>query len=103
MKKTILAILFSFPFLLFAQKTCNFFEYTTSEIQELKSINTAASDFGPAIVSDTLWFSAFSADEIEKLSKGETKDVFYNLFTAPLSSEGDIEGKKENQIGRAQL
>ncbi|MFW5831582.1 MAG: OmpA family protein [Prolixibacteraceae bacterium] len=98
MKKTILAILFSFPFLLFAQKECNFFEYTTSNIEELKSVNTVASDFGPAIVNDTLWFSAFSDDEIGKLSKGGTKDVFYNLFSAPVNSEGNVTGKKENRL-----
>lgn len=98
MKKAILAILFSFPFLLLAQKTCNFFEYTTSDVQELKSVNTVASDFGPAIVNDTLWFSAFSADEIEKLSNGETKDVFYNLFSVPVNSDGNTSRNKEGQL-----
>ena len=98
MKKTILAILFSFPLLLFAQKEYNFFEHTTSDIEELKSANTAASDFGPTLMHDTLWFSAYSTDEIEKLSNGKTKNVFYNLFSAAINAEGNITGNKESRL-----
>ena len=101
MKRTILILLFSFPVLLFAQKECNFFDRAKiSDIQEMKPINTTASDFGPAIVINDLWFSAFSAEEIEKLSKGETKDVFYNLFSAPINDEGKIDADKKDELAK---
>ena len=64
MKKIVLLLIFALPFVIFAQNECDFFEKVSIEIEKTK-INTVASDFGPSIVEDKLWFSAFTQEEIQ--------------------------------------
>src|SRR5690606_14302730 len=52
------------------------------------------SDFGPAFVNDELWYSAFTDEEIEKLAKGDSKGVFYNLFSSKTDFDGNVTGTK---------
>ena len=94
MKKALLLSLFALPFFAFAQNDCDFFDHTKIHIEKT-NLNTPASDIGPSFVENTLWYSAFTKEEISKLSSGETKNIFYNLFSTPLNSSGDVaEGKK---------
>jgi outer membrane protein OmpA-like peptidoglycan-associated protein len=97
MKKTIFFLMFTFPILLNAQNGCNFFEFRKLEIEKT-TINTPQSDFGPAFVNDELWLSAFTNEEIVKLSKGEDKDVFYNLYSFGVDNEGNVSGSKSVQF-----
>ena len=97
MKNTILFLMVTFPMLLTAQNGCNFFEFRKLEIEKT-NLNTTQSDFGPAFVNDELWFSAFTDDEIKKLSKGDDKDVFYNLYSSKVDNEGNVSGSKSVQF-----
>ncbi len=93
MRKIILFLLAAFPMFLAGQNGCNFFEHRSFEIEKT-NLNTTQSDFGPAFVNNEFWFSAFTAEEIEKLSKGEAKEVFYNLYSSKLDIEGNVNGAK---------
>jgi outer membrane protein OmpA-like peptidoglycan-associated protein len=97
MKKTVLFLMVTFPMLLNAQNGCNFFEFRKLEIEKT-NLNTTQSDFGPAFVNDELWFSAFTDEEIVKLSKGESKGVFYNLYSSKVDNEGNVSGPKKIQL-----
>ena len=97
MKKIVLFMLIAFPMLLNAQRGCNFFEFRNVEIDKT-NLNTSQSDFGPAFVNNELWFSAFTSEEIEKLSKGDDKGVFYNLFSSGIDNEGNVSGSKIEQF-----
>ncbi len=89
MKKLVLLFLGALPVLLYAQTNCNFFEYRKIKIDKTE-INTTQSDFGPAIVKNELWYSAYTDEEIQKLSKGQSKKIFYNLFQSNIDSKGNI-------------
>jgi outer membrane protein OmpA-like peptidoglycan-associated protein len=93
--KNILIILFAaLPFFIVAQNDNSFFDHTTIKIEKTQ-INTTNSDFGPSFVNNELWYSAFTEAEIKKLSRGVTKNVFYNLFVTPIDSEGNILNGKQ--------
>jgi outer membrane protein OmpA-like peptidoglycan-associated protein len=97
MKKVLTILFTALPFFLFAQNDCNFFEHTTIQIEKT-NINTSASDFGPSIVSNELWFSAFTEAEISKISQGVTKDIFYNLYSSSLNNDGNVGESKNIEI-----
>jgi outer membrane protein OmpA-like peptidoglycan-associated protein len=93
MRNIFLFLLGTFPMFLAGQNGCNFFEHRKLEIEKT-NLNTAQSDFGPAFVNDELWYSAFTDDDITKLSKGDDKAVFYNLYSSKLDSDGNVSGTK---------
>jgi len=97
MKKIVFIMLIAFPVHLFSQNGCNFFDHRKIEIEKT-TLNTVQSDFGPAFVNDELWFSAFTDEEIAKLSKGLTKGVFYNLYSSKVDDDGNITGPKKSQL-----
>jgi len=89
MKKIVLLLSVIFPIVLSAQSKSQFFESVEINIEEIKS-NTRHSDFGPSLVGNELWFSAFTGEEIKKLQKGKTRGVYYNLYHTKLDNEGRI-------------
>ncbi len=93
MRKIFLFLLVAFPMLLAGQNGCNFFEHRSFEIEKT-NLNTTQSDFGPAFVNNELWLSAFTSEEIEKLSKGEPKGIFYDLYSIKADDEGNVIGSK---------
>ncbi|NQU52359.1 MAG: OmpA family protein [Bacteroidetes bacterium] len=97
MKKLCLLLLGVLPIILMAQNNCNFLEGVEIKIDETK-LNTSHSDFGPAFVNGELWFSAYTSDEIEKLSKGTKKNIFYNLFQSKIDKNGNIEGNSTVEL-----
>lgn len=90
-------MLIAFPVHLFGQNGCNFFDNRKTEIEKT-NLNSVQSDFGPAFVDDELWFSAFTDEEIAKLSAGKTKGVFYNLYSSKVDADGNIVGLKQGQL-----
>ncbi len=98
MKKLFLLLLVLFPIILTAQNSCNFFDNVNIKIDKT-SLNSSQSDFGPAFVNNELWFSAYTAEEIDKLAKGDTKKVFYNLFKTKLDNNGNATGSPVSVLG----
>ena len=93
MKKAIIILFVVLPFIMTAQDNCNFFKHTIIQIEKTQ-INTTASDFGASFVGNELFYSAFTEDEIKELSRGISKDIFYNLFSTSIDSDGNLkEGK----------
>lgn len=88
MKKIIFLILGALPVILCGQNKCSFFEYRKPEIKQT-NINTVASDFGPAIVHDKLMYASFSDEDINKLARGDSRKIFYDIFLSTLNSNGD--------------
>ncbi len=89
MKKLVVLLLATLPMLLAAQDGCNFFEHRKIKVEKTE-INTTQSDFGPAIVNNQLWYSAYTPEEIEKLARGNSKNVFYNLYSSSIDKDGNI-------------
>ena len=82
MKKIVLLLVCFLPVMGIAQDACDFFEEVDIKVEKT-NINTVASDFGPSIVKDNLWFSAFTQEEIEKISRGSSKDGPTSSTRAP--------------------
>ncbi len=97
MKRLLVLLFFVLPVIGKSQSGCNFFDFRKLKIEKT-NLNTSQSDFGPAFVNDELWFSAFTNEEIKKLSKGDNKDIFYNLFNVKIDGEGNIAGNKNIQF-----
>jgi outer membrane protein OmpA-like peptidoglycan-associated protein len=97
MKRTLFFLIFILPIYSIAQNSSNFFDNVTIKVEKTQ-VNTSASDFGPAFVGNELWFSAFTAEEIDKINQGNTKNVFYNLYSVPLDMEGIITGGKKDRL-----
>lgn len=97
MRKLILFLLAVFPMFVAAQNGCDYFEFRNIEIEKT-SFNTTQSDFGPSFVNNELWLSAFSDEEIEKLTKGKSKKTYYNLFSLKTDEEGNVTGSKNVQF-----
>lgn len=97
MKRVFIFLLALYPMILYAQNGCDFFEFRKLDIEQT-NLNTVQSDFGPSFVNNELWFSAFTDDEIKRLSKGDNKDIFYNLFSIKVDNEGNVTGNKNIQF-----
>lgn len=97
MKKLVLSLLLVFPVLIFAQNSSDFFQLRKINIEKT-DLNTSQSDFGPSFVNGELWFSAFTQEEINKLSAGDQKGVFYNLYSVNVDGEGSVSGAKNSQL-----
>jgi len=97
MKRTLFFLTCILPIYLIAQNSSNFFDNVTIKVEKTQ-VNTSASDFGPAFVGNELWFSAFTAEEITQINQGNTKNVFYNLYSVPVDSKGNITGGKEDRL-----
>jgi outer membrane protein OmpA-like peptidoglycan-associated protein len=97
MKKLFMLLLGVLPFLLTAQNNCDFFKGVEIKIDKT-ALNTADSDFGPAFVNDQLWYSAFTAEELELLKEGKKKNIFYNLFQSKLDKDGKVTGSSTLEL-----
>ena len=58
------------------------------------SMNTSQSDFGPALIGDSLYFTSFRDELLNKTEKNLQKKEFYNLFCSQIDKEGNISGKR---------
>jgi outer membrane protein OmpA-like peptidoglycan-associated protein len=100
MKKALFIILAALPLFTLAQQKCNYFDYVTIKTDKTQ-INTTQSDFGPSFVEDELWYSAYTAEEIEKLEKGKSKKIYYNLFSTPVDENGNLLTGKTARLAEA--
>lgn len=99
MKRVLVFLLgIMFPIMVFSQKKCVFFEKMMKLEVEKTTINTTHSDFGPSIVMDELWHSAYTDEEIAKLKQDKKKGIYYNLYATQMNAKGDLEGKRELKL-----
>ncbi len=80
--------------LLFAQPKKGELMDLSSAKMELLPVNTVQSDFGPAVIGDSLFFTSFSDDLLDKSEKRLRKKEFYDLYNAPLDDKGDVQGQR---------
>ena len=59
------------------------------------SMNTTHSDFGPAIIGDSLYFTSFSDQAQSKTDQDLRKKEFYNLFSSKIDKQGNITGSRQ--------
>lgn len=59
----------------------------------LLPMNTEQSDFGPALIGDSLYFTSFS-DDFGKKKSNSSKKTFCDLFSLKIDNQGDIAGQK---------
>jgi outer membrane protein OmpA-like peptidoglycan-associated protein len=96
-KKIFLLLLGILPIILSAQNHCDFFEKVETRIDKTE-LNTSQSDFGPEFVNGELWYSAYTSEEIKKLSKGASKNIFYNLFQSKVDVDGNVSGSASIEL-----
>ncbi len=94
MKKILLVIFTFLPCILMAQSLKNFPDNVKIEVEK-SQVNTSESDFGPEFVENELYLSAYTNDEISRIKGGEATKAFYNLFSVPIDSKGNINGSKK--------
>lgn len=58
------------------------------------ALNTNQSDFGPALIGDSLFFTSFRDELLSKTDKNLQKKEFYSLFSTKIDKEGNIAGKR---------
>lgn len=87
-KKTVLSVVLVIPLVGLSQPpSYMLFDLCEFDIRHV-GFNTKASDFGPSFVGDSLWFSAYDDQQIKKIEKGRTDDVYYSIFETPVDSKG---------------
>ncbi len=90
----ILILLISFSSSLFSQSKDNhIFDNSPINISEI-STNSIHSDFGPAIVRDTLFFTTFNDKLLRKSDDILKNTEFYDLYKAAIDKQGGIIGKR---------
>jgi hypothetical protein len=63
--------------------------------------NTEWSDFGPALIGDSLYFTSFTKFD-KNAPKSKQNEIFYDLFVSTLDETGNISDKREviNQFSK---
>ena len=90
-----LLILISFSSVVHSQtKENRIFDNSPIKISEINT-NSIHSDFGPAIVRDTLYFTTFNDRLLNKSDEKLRKKEFYDLYKTEIDKKGDIIGKRE--------
>ena len=70
------------------------FEHETVKLVPLP-LNTDHSDFGPAIIGESLYFSSFSNNLNAKNKTSMQKKAFYDLYSSNIDNQGNIIGKPD--------
>jgi len=65
------------------------FDLSTVKMSEILS-NTIRSDFGPAVIGDSIYFSSFRDEVIEKSDKELKAKEFYDLYKAAIDIYGNV-------------
>ncbi|NEW85093.1 MAG: hypothetical protein GZ094_22385, partial [Mariniphaga sp.] len=78
----------------FTQNTNNsIFDQSTVKISPI-STNSIHSDFGPAIVQDSLYFTTFNDKLVEKSDNKLRKKEYYDLYKAVVDKQGNTIGER---------
>lgn len=67
------------------------FDPSTVKIAEIKT-NTIRSDFGPAVIGDSIYYSSFRDEVIGKPDKKLKNSEFYDLYKAGIDDSGNVVG-----------
>jgi outer membrane protein OmpA-like peptidoglycan-associated protein len=57
---------------------------------EILPVNTVQSDFGPAVIGDTLYFTSYRDELLDQTEKKLRRREFYDLYVAGLDSNGNV-------------
>jgi outer membrane protein OmpA-like peptidoglycan-associated protein len=87
-------ILISF-FSVYAQsEKSGLFEESSVKMSEINS-NTPRSDFGPAVIGDSLYFTSFRDEMVKKTDKKVIEMEFYDLYRAGIDDSGNVISKRQ--------
>ncbi len=90
-----LLILLLFPPFLYSQTNDNrIFNDSILKISPI-GLNSTHSDFGPLVISDTLYFTTFNDKLREKSDWTLRNREFYDLYCTAINNKGDVIGKRE--------
>jgi len=70
------------------------FDISTLKISEITT-NSTHSDFGPALVRDSLYFTSFNDKLFEKSDEKLKKKEHYDLYKASVDNNGNVIGKRD--------
>jgi outer membrane protein OmpA-like peptidoglycan-associated protein len=94
MKKIVLLISLALVLNGYSQpKKMDLFDPSTVKIMDLP-VNTSLSDFGPAVIDDSLFFTSFNEGLQNKSQKEIKKKAFYDLFSSKIDNQGNTTGDR---------
>jgi len=70
------------------------FDFSSVKMSEIKT-NTIRSDFGPAIIDDTIYFSSFRDELINKSDEELKANGFYTLYKAAIDDLGNVKSGRK--------
>jgi len=70
------------------------FDQSSAKVSEIMS-NTIRSDFGPAVIGDSIYFSSFRDEVIEKSDKELKEKEFYDLYKAAIDVYGNVVSERQ--------
>lgn len=70
------------------------FDLSSVKVSEIMS-NTIRSDFGPAVIGDSIYFSSFRDEVIEKSDKELKAKEFYDLYKAAIDVYGNVVSERQ--------
>ena len=70
------------------------FDNSTLKISKI-STNSIHSDFGPAIVHDSLYFTSFNDKLVEKSDNKLKKMEYYDIYKAAIDQQGNVISKRD--------
>jgi outer membrane protein OmpA-like peptidoglycan-associated protein len=96
MKQTLMIALIMISYLIGSSQTpkTGIFDFSTIKMSEIMS-NTIRSDFGPAVIGDSIYFSSFSDAVIEKSDKQLKTKEFYDLYKAAIDMYGNVVSERQ--------
>jgi outer membrane protein OmpA-like peptidoglycan-associated protein len=91
MKHTLIFITIMVSFLTVNSQSAKtgLFDLSSVKMSEINT-NTVRSDFGPAVIGDSVYFSSFRDEIINKSDKQLRKREFYDLYSARIDESGDV-------------
>jgi len=73
------------------------FDQSAVKMSQIKT-NTVHSDFGTAIIGDTIYFSSFRDDLLKKSDKELKDKMFYDLFKAGINDSGNVVSSRKTVV-----
>ncbi len=70
------------------------FDQSSVKVSEIRS-NTIRSDFGPAVIGDSIYFSSFRDEVIDKSDKELKEKEFYDLYKAAIDVYGNVVSERQ--------
>lgn len=88
------SILISFLSVYAQSEKRGLFDQSSVKMSEINS-NTPRSDFGPAVIGDSLYFTSFRDEVVKNVNKKAIEMEFYDLYRVGIDDSGNVISKRQ--------